>query len=147
MTEDATTIHVDHFFPHEPARVWRVLTTPGLMARWLMPNDFVPEIGHRFTLRGVPIGPVDFSGTVACEVLDLVPGERLKISWRDAHGDGTFDTTVTWTVRPEGRGTRLFLEHAGFDPDNPTHQLSRRIMNGGWRSHVLRRFESVLAEG
>jgi imidazolonepropionase-like amidohydrolase len=24
---------------------------------------------------------------------------------------------VTWTLAPERRGTRLFLEHDGFDPD------------------------------
>lgn len=37
-----------------------------------------------------------------------------------------------------GRGTRLFLEHAGFDPDDERQQLSRRIMGGGWRSHAKR---------
>jgi uncharacterized protein YndB with AHSA1/START domain len=144
MSEDLTSIHVERFLPHPPDRVWRVLTTPELMARWLMPNDFVPRIGHRFTLRAVPIGPVDFSGVVACEVLDLRPPKRLSISWRDAHDLDSLNSTVTWTLQPEGRGTRLLLEHRGFDPDNATHQLSRRIMNGGWRSHVLRRLNTVL---
>jgi uncharacterized protein YndB with AHSA1/START domain len=146
VTDDLTTIRVDQFFPHSVDRVWQVLTTPELMARWLMPNDFIPRLGHRFTLRGVPIGPVDFSGVVACTVLDLVPRKRLSISWADARATNTVESTVTWSLQPEGRGTRLLLEHTGFDPDNPTHQLSRRIMNGGWRSHVLRRFTNVLAE-
>ncbi|WP_246258208.1 SRPBCC family protein [Amycolatopsis anabasis] len=144
MTGDLTTIRVDQFFPHSVDRVWRVLTTPDLMARWLMPNDFRPRLGHRFTLRSVPIGPVDFSGVVACEVLELIPEKRLRISWTDAENPGSFSSTVTWSLQAEGHGTRLLLEHAGFDPDNPTHQLSRRIMNGGWRSHVLRRFTKVL---
>lgn len=144
MTEDLTTIRVDQFFPHPVERVWHVLTTPELMARWLMPNDFVPRVGHRFTLRGVPIGPVDFSGVVACRVLELVPGKRLSISWADAAGANSLDSTVTWSLEPEGRGTRLLLEHAGFDPDDPTHQLSHRIMNGGWRGHVLRSFAELL---
>jgi uncharacterized protein YndB with AHSA1/START domain len=146
MSDDLTTIRVDQFFPHPPERVWDVLTRPELMARWLMPNDFVPRVGHRFTLHGVPIGPVNFSGLVACEVLELKPLRRLSISWRDANDLNSFNSTVTWSLRAEGRGTRLLLEHAGFDPDNPTHQLSRRIMNGGWRSHVLRRFTGVLEE-
>lgn len=146
MTDDLTTIRVDQFFPHSVDRVWRVLTTSELMDRWLMPNDFVAGLGHRFTLRGVPIGPVDFSGVVACEVLELVPRKRLSISWADAHATDSWQSTVTWSLQPEGRGTRLLLEHTGFDPDNPTHQLSRRIMNGGWRSHVLRRFTELLEE-
>jgi uncharacterized protein YndB with AHSA1/START domain len=146
VTEDLTTIRVDQFFPHPVERVWRVLTTPELMARWLMPNDFTARVGHRFTLHGVPIGPVDFSGVVACEVLDLRPLRRLRISWRDANGTNSLHSTVTWSLQPEGRGTRLLLEHAGFDPDDPTHQLSRRIMNGGWRSHVLRQLTAVLEE-
>jgi uncharacterized protein YndB with AHSA1/START domain len=146
MTDDPSAIRVDQFFAHPVERVWHVLTTPELIARWLMPNDFRPQLGHRFTLRGVPIGPVDFSGVVACEVLELVPHKRLSISWADALGSNSLDSRVTWSLHPEGSGTRLLLEHSGFDPDNPTHQLSRRIMNGGWRSHVLRRFTDVLVD-
>lgn len=44
----------------------------------------------------------------------------------------------------EGAGTRLLLEHSGFDPDDPTQQLARRIMGGGWRSQILRRLAEVL---
>ena len=35
-----TGIHIDEFLPHPPEKVWHALTDPGLMARWLMPNDF-----------------------------------------------------------------------------------------------------------
>lgn len=37
---DPTTIEVDTFYPHPPAKVWRALTEPELIAQWLMP---VPE--------------------------------------------------------------------------------------------------------
>jgi uncharacterized protein YndB with AHSA1/START domain len=141
VTDDLRTIRVDQFFPHPVERVWRVLTTPELMARWLMPNDFLPRVGHRFTLQGKPVEAVNFSGIVDCEVLELRPLQRLRISW---HGANSFDSTVTWSLQPEGSGTRLLLEHTGFNPDDPSPQLSRRIMNGGWRSHVLRRFSAVL---
>jgi hypothetical protein len=39
---------------------------------------------------------------------------------------------VTWRLAPEGAGTRLFLEHDGFEPDNPYQRLSHQIMSGGW---------------
>ncbi|GAB3975017.1 hypothetical protein GCM10029978_058060 [Actinoallomurus acanthiterrae] len=52
---DPYAIHVDEYLLHPPARVWRALTDPDLMARWLMPNDFKPAIGHAFTFRADPI--------------------------------------------------------------------------------------------
>jgi uncharacterized protein YndB with AHSA1/START domain len=131
-------IHVDQFLSHSPARVWRALTEPELIARWLMPNDFEATVGHRFTFRTDP--RPGFDGTVHCVVLALEPVQLLKIGWRG----GGLDTTVTWTLIPEGHGTRLLLEHAGFDPDDEVQQRVRGILDSGWRSHVLRALERVL---
>ncbi|WP_279578886.1 SRPBCC family protein [Fodinicola feengrottensis] len=93
MSEDLTTIQVDQFFPHPVERVWRVLTVPELMARWLMPNDFEPRVGHKFTMKTRPVDQVEFSGDIACEVLELVPLRRLSISWRGGQGVNTLDST------------------------------------------------------
>jgi uncharacterized protein YndB with AHSA1/START domain len=144
MAEDLGTIRVDQFYPHPPAKVWRALTTPDLMAQWLMPGDFRPEPGHRFTLRARPVGATGFSGVIACQVLEVTPPRRLRISWADAADPAGSRTEVSWTLAAEGTGTRLLLEHSGFDPDDPTQQLTRRIMGGGWRSRVLRGLAEVL---
>jgi uncharacterized protein YndB with AHSA1/START domain len=143
MAEDLSAIRVDHFYPHPPAKVWRALTTPELMAQWLMPGDFRPEPGHRFTLLARPVGATGFSGEIACEVLEVTPPRRLRISWADAARPDA-RTEVSWTLAAEGTGTRLLLEHSGFDPDDPTQQLARRIMGGGWRSRVLQSLAEVL---
>ncbi|PWR06013.1 ATPase [Micromonospora acroterricola] len=132
------TIRVDQFLPHPPTKVWRVLTDPDLIARWLMQTDFVPVVGHRFTFRTDP--RPGFDGIVHCEVLDLDPQRLLRWSWRG----GSLDTAVTWTLVAEGRGTRLFLEHSGFDPDDPLQQRTYALLDGGWRSHVWRRLAKVL---
>lgn len=142
--EDLTRIEVDQYFPHPPTTVWRALTDPDVLAQWLMPNDFAPVVGHRFTFQARPVAATDFSGSVACQVLDLVPQELLRISWADAQRPDGPTTTVTWTLRSEGHGTRLFTDHAGFDSDDAAQQLARRIMNGGWRSHVMRSLEKAL---
>ncbi|KXZ61966.1 hypothetical protein Mlaev_00009 [Microbacterium laevaniformans] len=142
--EDLTTIRVDQFYPHPPAKVWRALTTPDLMSQWLMPNDFQAVAGHRFTFTAAPVEATNFSGTIACEVLEVRPPERLRITWRDADGTNPLDSTVTFHLHPEGHGTRLILEHSGFDPDDPGQQMARRMMSGGWRSHVLRRLGDLL---
>src|SRR5690606_28338192 len=70
-----------------------------------------------------------FAGVVQCEVLEAEPEKLLKLSWTD----GRVDWTVSWRLVPEGRGTRLFLDHEGIDPDDPRQQMSRRILGRGWR--------------
>jgi uncharacterized protein YndB with AHSA1/START domain len=54
------------------------------LARWLMPNDFKPVVGHAFTFRTEPVPQHGFDGIAACEVLEL-EAPRLMIlggGWR-----------------------------------------------------------------
>ncbi|MCP9950370.1 MULTISPECIES: SRPBCC family protein [Actinomadura] len=138
---ERASIEVDEFLPHPPEKVWRALSEPGLLARWLMPNDFEPVVGHRFTFAAKPIPSVGFDGRIACEVLAVEEHRLLRISW---HGGG-LDTTVTWRLAPEGHGTRLFIEHAGFDLDDPVNAYAFRGMGSGWRSDVLRSLRTTLS--
>jgi uncharacterized protein YndB with AHSA1/START domain len=132
-TADPRVIELDQFYPHPPGRVWQALTTPELMARWLMePSGFAPVIGTRFTFRGQPMPSVGFSGEIICEVLDVVEGEQLTISWADAQSDKPSSWVVSWTLHPEGTGTRVILRHTGFDPDDAVQQRSRTIIGNGW---------------
>lgn len=62
--DDLRTIRADEFIAHPPAKVWRALVDPDLLARWLMPNDFKPVVGHRFTFTAEPIPATGFSGVV-----------------------------------------------------------------------------------
>ncbi|MCW3819164.1 SRPBCC domain-containing protein [Micromonospora sp. DR5-3] len=137
---ESTAIALDQFLPHPPAKVWRALTDSDLLARWLMPNDFRPVPGHRFSFRTNPRPGQGFDGVIHCEVLELDEPRRLRWAWRG----GRLDTVVSWTLVPEGRGTRLFLEHAGFDPDDPVQRRTFTLLDGGWRSHVWRRLEQTL---
>ncbi|MDL4814484.1 SRPBCC family protein [Actinomadura opuntiae] len=142
VSGERASIEVDEFLPHPPERVWRALTDPDLLARWLMPNDFKPVVGHRFTFAAKPIPNVGFDGTISCRVLDVEEGRLLRISWNG----GGLDTTVTWRLAAEGNGTRLFVEHAGFDLDDPVNAYAYRGMGSGWRTDVLRKLADVLAE-
>ncbi|GII94290.1 SRPBCC family protein [Sinosporangium siamense] len=144
--DDLTTVRVDQFLAHPPAKVWRALTEPDLIARWLMPGDFRLQVGHRYTMQAKAIPATGFSGTIQAEVLAFEPERMLRVGWRDADpgSPGNADWTITWTLAPEGRGTRIFLTHAGFDPDNPLQQRARDFMGSGWRSTVLRRIDEVL---
>jgi uncharacterized protein YndB with AHSA1/START domain len=135
VSVDGAAIEVDEFLPHPPATVWAALTTSDRLQVWLMPNDFVPEVGHRFTFD------TGSWGITECEVLDIEAERLLRYSWRN----GALDTEVVWRLVPEGTGTRLFLEHRGFDLDHPVQRFAYDGMRGGWRSGVLRALRDHLA--
>ncbi|MFE5584973.1 SRPBCC domain-containing protein [Kitasatospora sp. NPDC056531] len=134
MTEKAA-INCDEFLPYPPARVWEALTDPELHARWWAAGDVKAVVGHRFTLD---MGPW---GQQPCEVVEVEVERLLKYSF----AEGSLDTTVTWRLVPEGHGTRLLLEHAGFDLDTPMGRQAHQGMAQGWPS-VLRRIAPALAE-
>ncbi|RYH97561.1 MAG: SRPBCC domain-containing protein [Acetobacteraceae bacterium] len=112
MTETRTVV-VERDLPHPAAKVWRALTQPHLMAEWLMKNDFAPQVGHRFNLRG------DWGGVLDCEVLTLEPERSLSYSWDFNHEDPAYGlkSVVTFTLEPTEAGTHLRMEQAGFRPD------------------------------
>ena len=139
------TIVVDYELPVPPAKVWHALTDPELLAAWLMPNDIQPKVGHRFTFRAPPSPGWD--GVVQCEVLAVEPTTRLVYSWRSGSSASerytALDSTVTWTLAPTASGTRLHLEHSGFEPAN---SFAFENMNKGWRGHIAERLADVAAK-
>lgn len=112
MTETRSVI-VEREMPHPPEKLWRALTQPHLIAEWLMKNDFVPAVGHRFNLRG------DWGGVLDCEVLTVEHNRSLSYSWDFAHDDPAFalKSVVTFTLTPSPRGTHLRMEQVGFRPE------------------------------
>jgi uncharacterized protein YndB with AHSA1/START domain len=103
--------------PDAPEKVWRALTEPALLAAWLMPNDFRPELGADFTFRPPP--GVDVEAPIACKVLAIEPPRLLRFSWREAQGAGPDSepsdaSSVTFVLtRREHGGTLLKLVHRG----------------------------------
>jgi uncharacterized protein YndB with AHSA1/START domain len=119
------SISIDHDLKASPAQVWRTLTEPALLARWLMDNDIAPVVGHRFSFRTKPTP--QWSGHVECEVLAVEPERLLRYSWRSED----LDTVVTWTLSPSpSGGTRLHLEHTGFTAAN---EMAFQGMSKGWQ--------------
>ncbi len=134
MTQLAN-IQLEQFIKQPPDRVWHALTDPTLHAQWWAAGDVRPVVGHRFTLdMGLAFGPQP------CEVL-AVEHERL-LSY--AFAPGTLNTAITWRLQPEGNGTRLFLEHAGFDLDSPMGTMAFNGMSAGW-PNILQRIEPLLS--
>lgn len=97
-------VRLDAVYPHPPEHVWRALTNPETLAKWLLPNDFAPHLGHRFTFR-------DGRKTIQCEVTGLDEARRLAYTWRRGREPLS---VVTWTLEPVGaHSTRVRLTHTG----------------------------------
>src|SRR3569832_859711 len=99
LEPDVRAISVEEIVPHAADIVWKVLTTPELIQRWLMRNDFTPGLGRRFTMSARPMG--DWDGTVSCEITTWDPPHRLAYTWvggSTANGEygATLDSTLTW---------------------------------------------------
>lgn len=131
------SVVVEREFAHPPSRLWRALTQPHLIAEWLMRNDFVAEVGHRFHLSG------DWGGTLDCEVLAIEPERRLAYRWDFVHDDPKFDlrSVVTFTLTPTPTGTRLRMEQAGFRPEQKQASGGARY---GW-NEFLGKLDALLA--
>ncbi len=149
MSTGTESIVVEYELAQAPGQLWRVLTDSQLVATWLMANDLVPAVGHRFTFRARPVPGWD--GVVHCEVLEVEPNRRLRYSWRGGSDElpgygGRLDTTVTWTLTPSpSGGTQLRLEHAGFTAKNA---FAIDMMGKGWRGKIaeeIARVASTLA--
>ena len=138
-------IVIEEVLPHAPDAVWRAITTPALIARWLMQNDFAPRVGHRFKFQARPMG--DWTGVVDCEVLECDPPHRLVYSWvGGAEGNReapALDSTLTLTLVPVADGTLLRLVHDGFR--SPQNDAGYDAMREGW-GRMAPRISQIIAE-
>lgn len=124
-------------YPRE--MVWSALTDSRQLGAWLMPNDFVPRVGHRFTFRTKPAP--GFDGMVRCEVLELRAPERVAFTW----AGGPLETVVSFDLAEMAQGTRITLRHAGFA--GAGNLLPRVVLGFGWRSLLGRKLVAHLAGG
>lgn len=93
-----------------PARVWRVLTDPALMAVWgSRPEGFSPTLGTKFMYVDDPMP--GWSGFIECEVLEAREPSVLRYSWVADEGD---PLELVYRLKPHEGGTRLTFEQTGF---------------------------------
>ena len=131
VATETRSVVVEREFPHPPEKLWRALTQPHLIEEWLMKNDFLPVVGHSFSLRA------DW-GAVDCVVQAVEPNRMLTYTWA-AYG---LESVVTWTLTPTAAGTHLRMEQSGF---RPAQKQAYGGAKHGWQQ-FLANLDQVLAQ-
>jgi uncharacterized protein YndB with AHSA1/START domain len=135
---DSFTLEFD--LPHAPEKVWRGLTEPALLSQWLMNTDMIPSVGRQFQFTMEPTQWWD--GIVNCEVLESDAPHRISYTWQSGPASSPLDTIVTWTLTPTPNGTKLVLEHSGF---NPSNKFAFSGAKDGWLQKAGSALPGVLA--
>jgi len=110
---------------HGPAKVWRALTDPVLLAEWLLPIvDLELAPGAAFTFKAQP--QPGWDGAVNCRFVEIEAHKKLSYMWVV----GGMDTVVTFTLTPTASGTCLSLVQSGFKPTQKQNFGGARY---GWK--------------
>jgi uncharacterized protein YndB with AHSA1/START domain len=131
-------LRFEQFYPYPPSVVWQAISEPEALGEWLMPVfDFALEAGREFTFRVKP--QPGWDGIVQCKVLEFQPERLLRFSWQG----GALVTEVKFTLEPVPEGTRLVLEHNGFDGLRAV--IISTFLSGGWGKMTRSKLPAVLA--
>ena len=126
-----------------PERVWRALTTAADIATWFHVS-IEGEIAPGAELWMTSHEPGYEGARFQLRVTEMTPPRRFAWQWHPGAVDSAVDyskerwTTVTFTLEPSGRGTRLTVSETGFDGIS----LARRAKvfadnSGGWTEVIV----------
>ena len=113
--EGTLVLVIERSLPQPPALVWRMLTEPALLARWspIVPDRPLTSVGPAWSRENPEDAQVDV------EVLEIEQGHRLAHRWGSE--------LLTWTITPDGAGSRLELRH------ETASESMIASFAGGWR--------------
>lgn len=102
-----------------PDKVWRAWTDPQTLMRWFAPSDEFEtptvecdlRVGGRY--RIVMKSPDGELHDVRGAYREIVPNRKLVFSWA-WQSEPDKESIVTITLRPDGVGTELTLQHDGI---------------------------------
>lgn len=120
--------------------VWEVVSTAKGIAQWLMPNNFVAEVGAEFTIQS-PFGPS------ACKVTNIKKPTYIRFDW---DVDGWF---IEFKLQEKGEKTEFTLIHSGSKVEDfvssaakmPTKMVHTN-MAGGWEKIVGEKLVQVVEQ-
>lgn len=145
---EALIVHHDILIEAAPEKVWAVITSQEGMKKWLNPKTFEPHLGGKVDFLTTHEG-VQYS--MFGEVVTFEPPKILAFTWIEQPVGGEAwptSTTVTIRLAPESGGTRVSLDHSGFE--NLPSDIAQREFEGytrGWSSsHDLANLKAMIEQ-
>lgn len=132
---EALIVHHDILIEAAPEKVWAVITSTAGMKKWLNPKTFEAHLGGKVDFLTTHEG-VQY--TMFGEVVTFDPSSTLAFTWTEQPiGQAAWPTPTLVTIRlvPETSGTRVSLEHSGFE--NLPSDIAQSQFEGytqGWGS-------------
>jgi uncharacterized protein YndB with AHSA1/START domain len=117
-------------------RVWEAITNNTQMKKWYFDlAEFKPEVGFEFTFNGGPPGRVFVH---LCRITEVIPGKKLKHSWKYKGYEG--NSSVTFELFPAGNKTRIKLTHEGLEtfPITEHNDFAKENFMQGWTDIIGR---------
>lgn len=101
---DAPAVDLSCELEAPPEKVWRALTIPAYLDRWLLPTAGADG--------AMASRDANMAETIRTEVIEAEPPRHLRLRWRENGTGAVEDSVVTFTLlpTPEG-GTWLRLVH------------------------------------
>lgn len=127
-----TVIRKSMVFRAPIGMVWDHLTDTTKISQWLMPNDFQPVAGHDFVMHCDPA--LGSGGQILSRVLEIEAPRRLVYSW--VIDTPPLETLVSIDLAEDPAGTRITLEHSGWDGLSEADLPIRDRHDAGW-DHLL----------
>jgi uncharacterized protein YndB with AHSA1/START domain len=153
MAEEHDVVQLERTIPAPPHRVYRAWLEPDLLGRWMGPGslevtrvEIDERVGGHYRIwqadSGSDVGGFD------CELLELVPDQRIVLRWGFVGPERTdglvYDSLLTITLReaPEG-ATALRLVHEHLDELAAAIPHVAENVGPGWQN-VLRKLGATI---
>ena len=117
------SIHQEATIPASPDRVYEALTQSAAFTK--LTGGRPAEIGG----DGAPF--TLFGGMITGRNVELVAGKMIVQAWRTKMWSPGEYSIVRFTLAPEGKGTKLVLDHTGYPADQHEH------LSAGWGANYF----------
>lgn len=142
-TQERPSLSIVRKLDAAPGKVWRAITEPEMLKKWMAPSDDfkIPvaeaelRVGGRYhIIMNAPDGQVhDVSGVYR----EIVPNKKIVYTWA-WKSTPERESVVTIELRPSGGGTELTLKHEQF-----ADAEARDRHQQGWMGCVARLEKAV----
>jgi uncharacterized protein YndB with AHSA1/START domain len=128
----SNSIHQEVVLEASPARVYQALTDAEQFTRMSggAPAEIEARAGGAFSC---------FGGMILGRNVECVASERVVQAWRVKLWEPGIYSVVRFELRPDGAGTRVILDHAGF-PEGQAEHLAK-----GWHENYWEPLRKLLA--